>query len=300
MNEFRVSAIYGIHPIICTKGGEAMLDTKMLDRQLERKNRERKKQKMKYTILAIASVCTFLILWQLLVMSGLVNVRNLPAPLEVFQAFLEKLTSKKPDGNTLGVNILASMQVSLTGFFAALIIGIPLGLLMGWFEPVDRFVRPIFEMVRPIPPIAWIPVVVIFMGIGLKAKATIIFLSVFVSCVINAYTGIKMTDRTLINVAKTCGAGNVETFLKIGIPSAMPMVFAGIRVSLGSAWSTLVAAEMLAATAGLGFMLQTGRNVGEAKIVVLAMVVIAALGALMNSILTLIENRVLKWKVDRS
>ena len=276
-----------------------MLECDALEKQLCDVNQKRREQRVKFMVLAVASVYVFLLIWQLIVISGVVNVRNLPSPAQIFKAFITKLTSKSPDGNTLGMNILASLQVSLTGFFAALIIGVPLGLLMGWFEPVDRFVRPIFELIRPIPPIAWIPVVVIFMGIGIQAKATIIFLAVFVSCVINAYTGIRMTDKTLINVAKTFGAGNVETFFKIGIPSAMPMVFAGIRVSLGSAWSTLVAAEMLAAHAGLGYMLQTGRNVGKAEIVVLAMVTIAALGAVMSGLLTLIERRVLKWKMTR-
>ena len=254
-----------------------MLECDALEKQLCDVNQKRREQRVKFMVLAVASVCVFLLIWQLIVISGVVNVRNLPSPAQIFKAFITKLTSKSPDGNTLGMNILASLQVSLTGFFAALIIGVPLGLLMGWFEPVDRFVRPIFELIRPIPPIAWIPVVVIFMGIGIQAKATIIFLAVFVSC----------------------GAGNVETFFKIGIPSAMPMVFAGIRVSLGSAWSTLVAAEMLAAHAGLGYMLQTGRNVGKAEIVVLAMVTIAALGAVMSGLLTLIERRVLKWKMTR-
>lgn len=267
-----------------------------LDSCLKQVQATRRKKRIHYIILSIVSIVIFLCIWQAVVMSGIVNVRNLPAPTEVFEKFLIKLTSKSPDGNVLGMNILASLQVSLTGFLAALIIGVPLGLLMGWFEPVDKFVRPIFELVRPVPPIAWIPVVVIFMGIGIEAKATIIFLSVFVSCVINSHAGVTMTDRTLINVAKTCGAGNVETFFKIGLPSAMPMVFSGIRVSLSSAWSTLVAAEMLASKAGLGYMLQVGRNVGDAGIVVVAMVTIAVLGALMSAILTMVENRVLKWK----
>lgn len=152
---------------------------------------------------------------------------------------------------------------------------------------------------RPVPPIAWIPVVVVFVGIDLKAKATIIFLSVFVPCVINSYTGIKLTKRTLINVAKTFGAGNFETFIKVGVPSAMPMVFTGIRTALGGAWSTLVAAEMLAARAGLGYMLQVGRNVARADIVVAGMVTIGVLGALMSMLLSFAEKHVLKWKMDR-
>lgn len=270
-----------------------------LERKLKKYRRSQRNSKIKYALMTATSICVFLLVWQLVVQFELVNVRNLPAPTEVLKAFIYKLSNTNPDGNLLGTNIVASLKVSLSGFFVAVIIGIPLGLLMGWYEPIDKFVRPVFELVRPIPPIAWIPVVVVFMGIELKAKATIIFLSVFTSCVINAYSGIKLTDKTLINVAKTCGAGNAETFLKIGIPSAMPMVFAGIRLSLGSAWSTLVAAEMLAAKAGLGYMLQTGRNVARADIVVLAMVTIAALGAMMSGILSMIEGRALKWKKTR-
>ena len=151
----------------------------------------------------------------------------------------------------------------------------------------------------PVPSIAWIPVVVVFIGIDLKAKATIIFLSAFIPCVINSYTGIKMTSRTLINVAKTFGAGNFETFFKVGIPSAMPMVFTGVRTALSSAWSTLVAAEMLAARAGLGYMLQSGRNVARADIVVTGMLTIGVLGALMSLLLSAVEKRALKWRMDR-
>ena len=250
-------------------------------------------------LLSALGIAAFLVIWQLVVQFKLVNVRNLPAPSKVVETILYKISNKNPDGNTLGTNILASLQVALSGFILALVIGIPLGLFMGWFTPVDKFVRPVFELLRPVPPIAWIPVVVVFVGIDLKAKATIIFLSVFVPCVINSYTGIKLTKRTLINVAKTFGAGNFETFIKVGIPSAMPMVFTGVRTALGGAWSTLVAAEMLAAKAGLGYMLQVGRNVARADVVVAGMVTISVLGALMALVLGIIEKRVLKWKLER-
>lgn len=275
------------------------LNQKDLEQGLASYNRNRKKSMMKFALLSFIGIAAFLIIWQLVVQFKLVNVRSLPSPLEVVQTLIYKISHKNPDGNTLGTNIFASLQVALSGFVLALIIGVPLGLLMGWFLPVDKFVRPVFELLRPVPPIAWIPVVVVFVGIDLKAKATIIFLSVFVPCVINSYTGIKLTKRTLINVAKTFGAGNFETFIKVGIPSAMPMVFTGIRTALGGAWSTLVAAEMLAAKAGLGYMLQVGRNVARADVVVAGMVAISILGALMSLILSLVENKVLKWKLER-
>ena len=270
-----------------------------LERGLAAYKQEKKRSTLKFVLLAAVGICAFLLIWQLIVQFKLVNVRSLPSPVKVLQTLIKKISTKNPDGNTLGTNILASLQVSLTGFALALVIGVPLGLVMGWFTPVDKFVRPVFELLRPVPPIAWIPVVVVFVGIDLKAKATIIFLSVFVPCVINSYTGIKLTKRTLINVAKTFGAGNFETFIKVGVPSAVPMVFTGIRTALGGAWSTLVAAEMLAARAGLGYMLQVGRNVARADIVVAGMVTIGVLGALMSMLLSFAEKHVLKWKMDR-
>ena len=275
------------------------LNQRDLEQGLAAYRLDRRKSSWKFALLSFIGIAAFLIIWQLVVQFKLVNVRNLPSPVKVFQTLIYKISHKNPDGNTLGTNIIASLQVALSGFALALVIGVPLGLFMGWFTPVDKFVRPVFELLRPVPPIAWIPVVVVFVGIDLKAKATIIFLSVFVPCVINSYTGIKLTKRTLINVAKTFGAGNFETFIKVGIPSAMPMVFTGIRTALGGAWSTLVAAEMLAAKAGLGYMLQVGRNVARADIVVAGMVAIAILGALMALILSQVEKKALKWKLER-
>lgn len=272
------------------------LDEKDIQDGMAAYRRRKKKELRREVLLSFVGIAAFLLLWQVIVQFQLVKVRNLPAPLKVLDTFIYKLSNKSPDGNTLLVNILSSVQVAVSGFCLAALIGVPLGLLMGWFTPVDKFVRPVFELLRPVPPIAWIPVVVVFVGIDLKAKATIIFLSVFVACVINSYAGIKMTKQTLINVAKTFGAGNFETFVKVGIPSAMPMVFVGIRSALGGAWSTLVAAEMLAAKAGLGYMLQVGRNVGRADIVLVGMVTIGVLGALMALLLSIIEKKVLKWK----
>ena len=275
------------------------LNQKDLEQGLAAYKKSRKRELLRMMLLSALGIAAFLVIWQLVVQFKLVNVRNLPAPSKVVETILYKISNKNPDGNTLGTNILASLQVALSGFILALVIGIPLGLFMGWFTPVDKFVRPVFELLRPVPPIAWIPVVVVFVGIDLKAKATIIFLSVFVPSVIKSYTACKLTKRTLINVAKTFGAGNFETFIKVGIASAMPMVFTGVRTALGGAWSTLVAAEMLAAKAGLGYMLQVGRNVARADVVVAGMVTISVLGALMALVLGVIEKRVLKWKLER-
>lgn len=255
-----------------------------------------KRENVKYALLSILGIFIFLLIWQLAVEFGLVNETRLPKPTTILQTLGYKIYNQAPDGNTLGINILASLQVALTGFLTAMVIGIPLGLFMGWWEYADRFIRPIFELVRPVPPIAWIPLVVVWMGIGLKAKAMIIFFTAFVPCVINSYTGIKLTNKTLINVSRTFGASNVEIFWKVGIPSALPMVFAGIRVALGNSWSTLVAAEMLAASAGLGYMIQIGRTIARPDIVIAGMVTIGAIGAVLSGILSYVEKHALRWQ----
>ena len=276
-----------------------MMEKQNLEIQLQSWKQKQKKDNLKYVLLSIAGIFSVLAIWQVSVMIGLVDEKMLPAPTKILETLIYKLGNKAPDGNVLYINIFASLQVALAGFLTAIVIGVPLGLLMGWWTYADRFIRPIFELVRPVPPIAWIPLVVVWMGVGLKAKALIIFFTAFVPCVINSYTGIKLTNKTLIDVSRTFGAPNVEIFWKVGVPSALPMVFAGIRVALGNSWSTLVAAEMLAASAGLGYMIQIGRTVARPDIVIVGMVVIGAIGAILSLILSRAEKYFLRWKVNR-
>ncbi|HIU76579.1 MAG TPA: ABC transporter permease [Candidatus Pelethocola excrementipullorum] len=274
-------------------------DKKTLEAGLASWKKQKKNEGIKYIFLSAAGILSVLIIWQLVVMVGLVDEKMLPAPTKILDTLLFKVGNKAPDGNMLLVNIIASLQVALSGFLVAIVVGVPLGLLMGWWTYADRFIRPIFELVRPVPPIAWIPLVVVWMGVGLKAKALIIFFTAFVPCVINSYTGIKLTDQTLINVSRTFGASNFEIFRKVGIPSSLPMVFAGIRVAIGNSWSTLVAAEMLAASAGLGYMIQIGRTVARPDIVIVGMVVIGAIGAILSMFLSKAEKYFLRWKINR-
>ena len=251
---------------------------------------------MKYIYLPVISVLAFLFVWQMLVYFGIITSSKLPLPSDVIRLFFEKFTNVSPDGATIQMNIIVSLKVALAGLVVAIFIGVPLGLLMGWYTTVDRFVRPIFEIIRPIPPIAWIPLTIIWVGVGLGAKAMIIFFAAFVPCVINSYTGIRQTNTTHINVAKTFGATSFQAFYKVGVPSALPMVFAGIRIALGSSWATLVAAELLAANAGLGYMIALGRQFGRVDVVVLGMITIGILGFLFTYIFSKIENVAVKWR----
>lgn len=266
------------------------------EKRIELVKQKKRRDSFFLATLSVCGVLGFLLLWQIAVMFGWLPERYVPTPTNVVSLFFSKLSDPNPDGAVLSVHLMASLQVVLTGFLLAIVIGVPLGLLMGWFHGFDKFMRPIFEILRPIPPISWIPLTIIWMGIGLQAKAFIVFFSAFVPCVINSYTGVKQTNPVLINVSKTCGASNIETFFKIGIPSAMTMAFAGIRVALGNAWATLVAAEMLAANAGLGYMILQGRQFARADLIILGIVIIGVIGVLFTWILGLCERKVLRWK----
>ncbi len=256
----------------------------------------RKSKKAQLIILSVIGLVVFFGGWELLVHAGVISERTMCAPSTAIQTFVYKLSNTKPDGSTLLVHFLASIRLSLTGFFLAVLVGVPLGLLMGYYKLMNSFATPLFEIIRPIPPIAWIPIVILTLGIGFKAKVFIIFISAFVPCVVNSYLGIKLTNQTLINVAKTFGASRWQIFRRVCIPSAMNMVFTGIRISLGASWSTLVAAEMLASTKGLGYMIQIGRNVIRPDIIIVGMLTIGFTGALMAWILGLFEKKVAPWR----
>lgn len=241
--------------------------------------------------ISIISFIAFLISWELICRLGIIGPYQLVPPSQLVSTFIFKLTSANPDGGTLFEHTETSLILALTGFGTAVIIGVPLGLFMGWYKPLDIMVTPIFDAVRPIPPIAWIPLAIIWLGIGLPAKAFIIWLAAFVPCVINSYTGIKLTNPVLIRVAQIYGASNWETFYKIGMPSAIPMVFTGLKLSLNASWTTLVAAELLAASQGLGYLIQMGRRLSRPDIIIVGMLTIGLTGALMSWGLNRIEAR---------
>ncbi|MEA5151099.1 MAG: ABC transporter permease [Oscillospiraceae bacterium] len=258
--------------------------------------RSRHREAMRYLTISIVVIAAVLLAWQLAVQLGLVSTRFFDSPVGVVKTIITKITDKKPDGGLLLQHIWASAKVVWLGFLLAAVIGVPLGLFMGWFRLCDRIIRPLFEIIRPIPSLAWIPIVLLFLGIGVKARAVIIFTGCFVATVLNTYTGVRSTDQTLINVAKTCGAGNFKTFCKVGIPSAMPMIFAGLKTSMGSAWGTIVAAEMLASSNGLGYMIQMGRSFGKVSLIMAGIIVIGILGFISSGLIDLAEGIVLKWR----
>ncbi|MFZ7126053.1 MAG: ABC transporter permease [Desulfobacterales bacterium] len=244
-------------------------------------------------ILPVLSIATFFAAWELAIDFGVIPRTMLESPSGVIKLFIVKLTQSDPDGATWPVHAWTSIKEAFSGYMLSLLIGIPLGLLMGWFKIVEGLSRPIFEMLRPIPSIAWIPLTIYWFGIGLSGKIFIITMAGFIPCVINSYYGVKMTNPTLIQMARTYGASDWKIFTSICIPSALPMVFGALQIALATCWTTLVAAELIAADTGLGFLITMGRKLTLPGLVVLGMVSVGLTGAVIGVLIDRLEKKLL-------
>lgn len=260
------------------------------------KNRKQK-LRQKSLLISCISVVIFLLFWWLIT-DGLRVFPGpaLPSPVKVFTSFIYKLTNSNPDNGTLFMHILASLEVALSGYFIGALVGIPLGIATAWWKRADLIITPLFDMIRPIPTIAWIPLMIVWFGIGTGAKSAIVFMSAFVPCVINTYSGIKSTSAVHLWVAQTFGASRFTMLKTIAIPTALPQIFTGLRVSLGSAWTALAAAEILSASRGLGFMIQINRTLARPDLIIVGMLTIGAVGALLSFLLKLVEKRLVKGR----
>ena len=237
------------------------------------------------------SVFVFFVGWQLLVETGVVPHVLLATPTEVGKLLVNKLTNPDPDGALLMTHCGISMAEAIIGYLSALLTGVPLGLLMGWFVVAEGLARPLFEMIRPIPPVAWIPLAIFWFGIGLSGKVFIIWATAVIPCVINSYAGVRMSNPTLIQMVRTYGASDWQIFRRVCIPSALPMVFGGLQISLALAWTTLVAAELIASDVGLGFLITMGRRLLRPDMIVLGMLLVGLTGWIIGYVIDRVERR---------
>ncbi len=256
---------------------------------------KKKRENRKYTIITIVSFLVFILMWQLLTdVFGIIPTKKLVSPATIVEVFIYKLTNSNPDGNILIVHILTSLQESVLGFFIGIGLGIPLGICMAWFKKFDQFFKPVFDLIKPIPPVGWVPVMIMIFGIGLMSKVTVIAVAALVPSIINSYSGIKQMNPVHMWVAQTFGASRTQVLRTVAIPTAGPMIFTGIKVSLNASWVTLVAAELVASTEGLGYMIQMSRMVGRIDIVFMGVLVIGAFGAFFTFVLNVVEKKLVK------
>jgi NitT/TauT family transport system permease protein len=226
-------------------------------------------------------VALFLGLWTFLSTSGLVPHQFLPTPHEVFTRFVTLLTNPFA-GATLPQHLASSFQRYAYGVVLAALVGVPLGLLMGWFRLLDDIITPIFDGLRFIAPIAWVPFAALWFGTGIGGPVMIIFAGAFPPCLINAYRGARFVEPRLIEAARMLGTGNTRTILEILLPAAVPSIVAGLRVSAGLGWQSLVGAELIVAAAGVGFMMVQAQGNVQTATVMTGMVAIGIVGMLID------------------
>ncbi|TDE00211.1 ABC transporter permease [Jiangella asiatica] len=247
-------------------------------------------------VVATASVLVLAAAWYLATeVFAMVTPLVLPSPVDVVTAGVSVATEPY-SGSTLAGHVWASLQTVLGGWLLAIVIGVPLGSAMGSSKIVDTLAGPVFNVLRPIPPIAWIPLAIVWFGIGQGARFFVVFLAAAIPCVINAREGVRQVDPVLLRAARTLGAGTLTTVRRVALPSAAPLTFTGIRLSLGNAWMTLVGAELVAASAGLGFLLLDARRSLQPDLLFAAMLVIGLLGALFGAGMRWLEPRLVPWE----
>ncbi|MEO3856450.1 ABC transporter permease [Acrocarpospora sp. B8E8] len=194
---------------------------------------------------------------------------------------------------------VASLGRVSAGFLLGVVLAIPAGFLMGWYKLARGMFEPWVQFFRTVPPLALIPLVIVFLGIGESAKIFVIFLAAFLSCVIATFQGVRNVDLTYINAARVLGAGDGTIFARVVIPASTPYIFVGMRVALGSSWATLVAAELLAAPTGLGRMMQSAQQFLQTDRIVVGIVMIGVLGFAMDRLLLVVERRLTSWQEVR-
>jgi len=223
-------------------------------------------------------------IWQLVVTLTRPHVSLLPPPLLAAETFIDLLASGE-----LFTHIGASLGRVLAAWAIATAIAVPLGLAMGYWRPFERIVDPAVELFRPISPLAWIPLAILWFGIGETGKIFIIFIATFFPIVLNTTAGVKGVDPVLIRAGRVLGCNDDATlFRKVILPAAMPSIVVGFRISFGTGWAAIIAAELVAAQSGLGYMIADGMEILRADMVLVGMVVIGILGVLIDMVFRLL------------
>ncbi len=223
--------------------------------------------------------------WEFAVQAGLLRHENLPLPSEIFAALQQLLHS-----GALFSHLAASMLRVFAGYLIALTLALPLGLLMGCSEKTLLLMRPTAEMLRTVSPIAWIPLAILWFGIGNIPAIFIISITCFFPMLVTTINAVQTVDPLYRKIARDFGASRAQELYTVIIPAALPPIAIGLRISLGIAWLVIVAAEMVGMRSGLGYLISDSRNMLRTDLVMASMIVIGAAGCLLDSIMRRLEQ----------
>ena len=242
---------------------------------------------------AVLAFLVFGLLWGLL--SNYTSVGMfMPGPIETLQFFFDHFSEKIGPG-TIPYHALMSLKRIIPAYIGASIVGVGLGLLMAMYWPIDAIVRPIFSIIRPIPPVAWIPLAILWFGINDESKYFLIALATLVSVLQNAYDGAKAADKQLVGVAKMLGANDRNVFLTVVLPGSVPYIFAGLQLGLNAAWGQVVGSEMIRSVDGLGWIIIRGTDNNNVLQELAGIVMIGILGYALAAIMRFIEGKLVRW-----
>jgi taurine transport system permease protein len=245
-----------------------------------------------YTIVSVALLLFF---WWLVTAEGWIAPLFLPSPYAVFHQFIVILHQGFTN-TPLWEHLFTSSWRVLVAFFFACLLGIPLGLAIGMSPAVRGILHPLIEFYRPIPPLAYLPLTIIWFGIGETSKVLLIFLSCFAPIVLGATAGVRSASIEQIHAAYSFGATRWQVLRHIILQAALPEIMTSMRIGIGFGWTTLVAAEMVAATKGIGYMVLTASKFLQTDIVIMGIVIIAIIAYLFDWTIRALERKLVPWK----
>ena len=215
----------------------------------------------------------------------------LPSPVAVVNVFIRLVKNGE-----LAKHIVASLERIFWANLAALALGVPLGLAMGLYRPVERLLDGLLSIFRPIPPLAWVPLSILWLGIGALSVVFITFLAAFFAVIINTIAGARAVDKLHMRAALSLGASRRRIMTHVVLPTVAPYIFTGFRVAIGVSWMSIVAAELIAASSVLGYMITYYREVLRTDAIVVGMLTIGVIGLLMDLLTRWIEKRIMPWR----
>ncbi|WP_295617759.1 ABC transporter permease [uncultured Methanobrevibacter sp.] len=229
-----------------------------------------------------------IIVWYLITDGlNLVPYYILPSPLDVCNAALKLVANGKLLDHTI-----STLTKVFSGIILAAVVAIPLGIILGWYETLDEFTSLVISILRPIPPIAWIPFSILWFGIGLPSAVFVIFIGCVFSVLVYTIDGVKRTDKVLIEAAHTLGANNWDILYKVVLPSALPYIVSGLKVGVSIALMCTVSAEMIASSKGLGYMILTASQLFDPGTMVVGMVIIGIIGILFDVAFRKVQSKI--------
>ncbi|MBF0530896.1 MAG: ABC transporter permease [Deltaproteobacteria bacterium] len=244
------------------------------------------------------STLAFFLIWDLVAKSGIFK-GALASPFQVVERF-ERLWSDTLAGLTIWGHIWASAKRIFIGFVIAAFIGVPLGLYMALNPYVDAVVKPIVDIFKPMPPISWISIAILWFGVGEPSKVFIIVIGTFVACLLNAYNGIRLIEPELYDVIRVLGGKRWHEILYVSFPAAFPAIFAGLQIGISWAWACVLSAELVASRSGLGFIIVQGMKLSDPALVIGGMLLIAVVAWLTSIFMELLEKLLCPWKREIS